>query len=174
MLAPRIWDSSRAAWKLTSHYEVPEAWLTYSQDLIHCHLPVPPLTPPQHTHTPKAYLKQSSEWSPERWRSKVAQLCLTLWDPMDCSLPGSSVHGIFQARVLEWVAISFSRGSSLTQGSNLDLLHCRQMLYCLSCRHLSTGSHFTLVKGCHPGRCFTHPSRRGSRQRSHTIASGRK
>ena len=44
--------------------------------------------------------------------SEVAQSCLTLWDPMDCSLPGSSVHGIFQAIVLEWVAISFSRGSS--------------------------------------------------------------
>ena len=44
--------------------------------------------------------------------SEVVQLCLTLWDPMDCSLPGSSVHGIFQARVLERVAISFSRGSS--------------------------------------------------------------
>ena len=43
--------------------------------------------------------------------SEVAQLCPTLRDPMDCSLPGSSVHGIFQARVLEWVAISFSRGS---------------------------------------------------------------
>ena len=38
--------------------------------------------------------------------------CPTLCDPMDCSLPGFSVHGIFQARVLEWVAISFSRGSS--------------------------------------------------------------
>ena len=43
---------------------------------------------------------------------KVAQSCLTLCDPMDCSLPGSSVHGIFQARILEWIAISFSRGSS--------------------------------------------------------------
>ena len=43
---------------------------------------------------------------------KVTQSCLTLCDPMDCSLPGSSVHGIFQARILEWVAISFSRGSS--------------------------------------------------------------
>ena len=42
--------------------------------------------------------------------SKVAQLCLTLSDPMDCSLPGSSVHGIFQARVLEWVVIAFSEG----------------------------------------------------------------
>ena len=39
---------------------------------------------------------------------EVAQLCLTLSDPMDCSLPGSSVHGIFKARVLEWVAIAFS------------------------------------------------------------------
>ena len=43
---------------------------------------------------------------------EVAQSCPTLCDPMDCSLTGSSVHGIFQARVLEWVAISFSRGSS--------------------------------------------------------------
>ena len=40
------------------------------------------------------------------------QSCLTLCDPTDCSRPGSSVHGILQARILEWVAISFSRGSS--------------------------------------------------------------
>ena len=39
---------------------------------------------------------------------EVAQLCPTLRDPMDCSLPGSSVHGILQARVLEWGAIAFS------------------------------------------------------------------
>ena len=44
--------------------------------------------------------------------SEVSQSCLTLCDPMDCNLPGSSIHGILQARVLEWVAISFSRGSS--------------------------------------------------------------
>ena len=43
---------------------------------------------------------------------KVAQSCLTLCDPMDCSPPGSSVHGILQARILEWVAIPFSRESS--------------------------------------------------------------
>ena len=43
---------------------------------------------------------------------EVTQSCLILWDPMDCSPSGSSVHGIFQARVLEWIAISFSRGSS--------------------------------------------------------------
>ena len=64
--------------------------------------------------------------------SEDAQLCLTLCHPMDCSLPASFIHGIFQTRVLEWVAISFSRGSSPTQGSNPGLLHCRQTLYRLS------------------------------------------
>ena len=44
--------------------------------------------------------------------SEVAQSCPTHCDPMDCSLSGSFVHGIFQARVLEWIAISFSRGAS--------------------------------------------------------------
>ena len=44
--------------------------------------------------------------------SEVAQSCLTLCNPTDCSLSGSSVHGIIQAVILEWVAISFSRGSS--------------------------------------------------------------
>ena len=42
----------------------------------------------------------------------LLQLCLTLCNPLDCSPPGSSVHGILQARILEWVAIPFSRGSS--------------------------------------------------------------
>ena len=45
--------------------------------------------------------------------SEVAQSCLTLSDPMDCSLPGSSIHGIFQAKVLEWGAIAFSRWTLL-------------------------------------------------------------
>ena len=44
--------------------------------------------------------------------SEVAQSCLTLSDPMDCSPPGSSIHGIFQARVLEWGAIAFSMGKT--------------------------------------------------------------
>ena len=60
------------------------------------------------------------------------QSCLTLCDPMDCSPPGCSVHGILQARILEWVAIPFSRGSFLTQRSNPGVLHCRQILYSLS------------------------------------------
>ena len=48
----------------------------------------------------------------------VAQLCPTLCDPMDCSPPASSVHGILQARILDWGAISFSSGIFLTQESN--------------------------------------------------------
>ena len=48
-------------------------------------------------------------WSEVKWSGSVVS---TLCDPMDCSPPGSSIHGIFQATVLEWVAISFSRGSS--------------------------------------------------------------
>ena len=56
---------------------------------------------------------------------KVAQSCLTLCDPMNCSLPGSSVHGILQARIVEWVAMPFSRGFSWPrdQTSLLHLLH---------------------------------------------------
>ena len=50
--------------------------------------------------------------SPKERECEVVQSCPTLCDPMDCSLPGSSVHGIFQTIVLEWIAISFSRGSS--------------------------------------------------------------
>ena len=65
-------------------------------------------------------------------RKLVAQSWLTLCDPMDCSLSGSSVHGILQARVLEWVAISFSREMFLIQKLNPDLLHCRQIHYHLS------------------------------------------
>ena len=45
-------------------------------------------------------------------RALSLQSCLTLWDPMDCNPPGSSVHGIFQTRILKWVAMPSSRGSS--------------------------------------------------------------
>ena len=66
---------------------------------------------------------------------KVAQSCWSLCDPMDYSpTPSSSVHGILQARILEWVAFPFSRGLFLTQGWNPGLLYCRQILYHLSHR----------------------------------------
>ena len=60
----------------------------------------------------------------------VAKSCPTLSWPHDCSSPGCSFRGISQARILEWVAISFSRGwIFLTQGLNLHLLLGRQILY---------------------------------------------
>ena len=55
---------------------------------------------------------------PEVKWSEVAQSCPTLCNLMDCSPPGSSVHGIFQARILEWGAISFSRGTSRPRDQN--------------------------------------------------------
>ena len=69
------------------------------------------------------------------------QSCLILCHPVDCSPPGSSVHGILQARILEWVANALLQGIFPTQGSDLHLLchlHCRQVLYLLN--HL--GSRF--------------------------------
>ena len=65
--------------------------------------------------------------------AKLLQLCPTLCDPVNCSLPGSSVHGILQARILEWLAMhALLQGIFQTQGSNPGLLHCRWILYCLS------------------------------------------
>ena len=67
---------------------------------------------------------------------KVAQLCPTLCDPMDYA-----VHGLLQARILEWISVPFSRGSSQprgrTQGWNPGLPHCRRILYQLSHREAS-------------------------------------
>ena len=63
----------------------------------------------------------------------VTQTCLTLCDPMDCSPPGSSVHGSLQARILKWVVISFSRISSQpADWTHVSSLSCtgRQILYC--------------------------------------------
>ena len=64
----------------------------------------------------------------ERWRQVESDSC----DPTDCSPPGSSVHGILQARILEWVAISTSRRIFPTQGLNPGLPHSRQTLYWLN------------------------------------------
>ena len=68
-------------------------------------LPHPWDSPGKNTGVGGHFLLQSMKVKSE---SEVAQSCLTLRDPMDCSLPGSSIHGIFQARVLEWGAIAFS------------------------------------------------------------------
>ena len=79
--------------------------------------------------------------------SEVARSCLTLCDPMDCSLPGSSVHGIFQAIVLEWTAISFSSGSS--QPRDRTQVSCvvdrRFTLWATTCLFLQVSLDFLLV-----------------------------
>ena len=80
--------------------------------------------------------------------TKTLQLCPTLCGPIDCSLPGSPVHGIFQARILEWVAMPSSRGFFPTQGSNLCFLHFKWILYCWVTReapyfiHMNAKAHF--------------------------------
>ena len=92
----------------------------------------------QHPKTQKWKLLRE-RW--ERWKSEseVAQSCPTLCSCMDCSLPGSSTHGIFQARILEWVAIPFSRGSSqpkdqtcvsCTEGRSFIVWASRESLHC--------------------------------------------
>ena len=70
------------------------------------------------------YMKVKSE-------SEVAQSCPTLHDPMDCSLPGSSVHGIFQARVLEWGAIAFSAWPLSHQESPIAVLVWTKLFSCI-------------------------------------------
>ena len=64
--------------------------------------------------------------------SEVTQSCPTLCDRMDCSLSGSSIHGIFQERILELGCHFFLQRIFVTQGLNWGLLHCRQVLYYLS------------------------------------------
>ena len=74
-------------------------------------------------------------------------LCLALCNPRDCSLPGPSVHGIFQARILEWVAVYFSRGSFQPRDWTwISCVSCvgRQVLYQLS----HQGSLFSLIRQC--------------------------
>ena len=89
---------------------------------------------PQKSETMKLYLKRAPRDSLSLEacvHAKLLQSCLTLCDPMDCSLPSSSVHGIVLARILEWVAISFSRGSSPEDQTRLSYIFCigRWILY---------------------------------------------
>ena len=76
--------------------------------------------------------KQLRLGAPTPMSAKPLQSCLTLWEPLDCTLPGSSVHGISQARMLEWVAIPFSRGPSRARDQiHVSCVSCigRQILY---------------------------------------------
>ena len=109
-------------------------------------------------HFPLQCLKVKSE-------SEVAQSCPTLSDPMDCSLPGSSIHGIFQARVLEWGAIAFSNLSlqlptevadnsvhliSLLSDWILYSLHICSLLDAKSYRYLRIFEYISNLRSKHP------------------------
>ena len=69
-----------------------------------CQKPLPPPPPPTHNGLPNS-------WGKNKWKVRVALWCPTLCDPLDYISPGSSVHGILQTRILQWVAIPFFRGS---------------------------------------------------------------
>ena len=93
-------------------------------------------TPPCHSNYNSSFssLLRSLHWIPNYYLSLCAQSCLTLCGPMDGSSPSSSVHGILQARALEWVAISFSRGFSQSRDwTCVSCLSCigRWVLYWL-------------------------------------------
>ena len=100
-------------------------------------LPSPWDSPHKNTEVCCHFLLQCMKMKCE---SEVAQSCLTLSEPMDCSLPGSSVHGIFKARVLEWDAIAFSdRGSHSSSSPHRAE---RATLQCPVC-------HSARLHGCH-------------------------
>ena len=88
---------------LLSHFICVRLCVTHRQQPTR--LPCPWDSPGKNTGVGCHFLLQCMKVKSD---SEVAQSCLTLRDPMDCSLPGSSIHGIFQARVLEWGAIAFS------------------------------------------------------------------
>ena len=106
-------------------------------------------TPPHlkwNLHTVEPEMKQDGSW----WfhglhESEVTQLCPTLCNPMVCSLPGSSIRGIFQARILGWVAISFSRGSSQPKVWT-QMSHTAGRLYGLSHKGMPIQHRFSLIQ----------------------------
>ena len=103
-------------------------------------LPCPWDSPGKNTGVGCHFLLQCMKVKSE---SEVTQSCLTLSDPMDCSLPGSSVHGIFQARVLEWGAIVFSH---VLYSWSLLVIHFKYMLVTFEFYKLVTAFQTTDVK----------------------------
>ena len=95
---------------LISHFDI--SLIVYRNTTDFYILILYPATLPNSLMSSRSFLVMSLGFSLYEWVSEVAQLCLTLCDPVNCRLPGFSVHGILQATILEWVTISFSRGSS--------------------------------------------------------------
>ena len=120
--------------------EKPEA-LTKNYKTLHdlalCYLCAHSTTHSPPTLTPPA---TSAPPCPQHTQKErlVIQSCLTLCNPMDSSLPGSSVHGIFQARILEWVCHFLLQRIFPTPRDRTRVSHCRQMLYILATREVHT------------------------------------
>ena len=105
----------------------------------YCVMLAEPVVPRKRGHShPSAFIIRTLTYAHPCEHAQSLLSCLTLYDPMDSSLPSSSVHGTLQARILEWVAMPSSRGVFPAQGLNPSLLHCRQILYPLS--HLGSPS----------------------------------
>ena len=112
MLPLRIWKTSMVKIPTYTKWRMLVVWMVSQVAIFHLFLTETAIREPLRKlvqlDIPDSFLFISIEWMSE-WRCSV--MSTSLW-PMDCGLPGSSVYGIFQARVLEWIAISFSRGSS--------------------------------------------------------------
>ena len=92
---------------LTEAKDIKKRWQEYMEELYKKDL-----------HDPANHDGVITHLEPEILEGEVTQSCSILCDPVDCNLLGFCVHGILQARILEWIPISFSRGIFLTQGSN--------------------------------------------------------
>ena len=125
----RIADLWKGQWDTQESMHSIRKWMqSHTHTHAHAHHPVQESS--VHTWTPCSSLvsAQVHLW-PVKLKVLVAQSWSTLCDPVDCSPLGASVHGILRARILEWVAVSFSRGSSRAEPG---LVHCRWILYHLS------------------------------------------
>ena len=155
IIISKLWDSSSGSWSVVSSSLRPHGLACqapvamefsrqeYCSGLVPSpgDLPDPGIKPGSLLHRRQILYRWSHQGSLSNDSPLcvclVAQSCLTLWDPMDCSLPVFSVHGIILAGILEWVAIFFSRGSS--QPRDWTCISCigRQILY-----HCVTGKTF--------------------------------
>ena len=116
-------------------------------------------------------------WKPAySWLAKVNHACLfshvqSFCDPMDCSPPGSSVHGIFQARILEWVAISSSRGSSQPRDqTHISCVSCIAGRFFTTCVSCIAGGFFTTEPPKKPQSCVSLPN---SCESIYTLGTGK-
>ena len=122
---PSVWGDAKGRRLWMSHLQTRVCTLEHS------------LVLGQVSKTAPAILGHRAGKRHEHWLSVTslcvcAQSCLTLCNPIGCSLPGFSVHGVSQARILEWVAISFSRGSSWPRDWTCVSCIGRRVRYCLS------------------------------------------